>query len=658
MASAILAASLTPAANAQPEPPRVSATTEVTASRTEESILQAPVAISVVRDVSIDAFPSATYSDLLRSVPGTNTVQTSARDFGIRTRGAAAVAEHRQLTLIDGRPVYLDFYGIVLWDALPIDLDGIRQIEVQRGPGSALWGPNAFSGVINIRTKSPRELPKGTMTATLGERGTRGASIRLANANDRYAYKLSTSFFEQDGWPRDNLLPNGSPIPGPYLFSNRGTRQPKIDARVDWGGASTPLWSTKAGFGGTSGIFHSRLGPFAIEQGTYAAYAEVDRNTNTTDTKLYWNRLHGDAPNLINGLDFKFGTDAFAGESTSRRAIGSHSVVVYGVSVRQSRYSLSIAPRAHIRDEGGAFGEVSAELSARSTLNAGLRFDTFTTIGTVASPRVSFIVQPRPDQSVRLAYNRAYRAPSVADSFLETSIPNAVNIAGQSFVFRTQASGNEKLAVELIDAIEAGYTLALRRTLLTASVYRNAVHNNIVFVPTVFYSAADPPTGWPFPSAAVPASTLPKTFSFINIGRVVDRGLELSWDVNWTERFLTRFSSTLQSRPRVSDATGQLRINQQPRHISSITSEFRTKAWFASASATYCDKAFWADVLDSRFWGFSRPYFIMSVGGGSSIGRGLQLVADATNVLDRRIKEHVFGDTMRRRAVAQLRYRF
>src|SRR5713101_6004072 len=176
-------------------PPKFAETVEVTASRNEESISEAPVSISVVGQGQIEASPADNYADLLRGVPGLNVVQTSARDVGIRSRGSSGVAEHRQLTLLDGRSIYLDFYGVVLWDFLPINLDEIRQIEILRGPGSALWGPNALSGVINVRTKSPRELKGGSLMVAGGEIGTRAFSLRWAEAFDRMSYKASASYF-------------------------------------------------------------------------------------------------------------------------------------------------------------------------------------------------------------------------------------------------------------------------------------------------------------------------------------------------------------------------------------------------------------------------------------------------------------------------------
>jgi outer membrane receptor protein involved in Fe transport len=344
------------------KPPKVSATTEVTASRNEESISDAPVSISVIGQKQIETSPADNYADLLRGLPGLNVVQTSARDIGIRSRGSSGVAEHRQLTLLDGRSIYLDFYGVVLWDFLPVNMDEIKQIEVLRGPGSALWGPNALSGVINLRTKSPRELKGGLITVAVGERGTREVSVRWAQAFDRFSYKASTSYFEQNSWKRDDTLPDGSPLPAGYGFEDKGTRQPKADLRFDWGAESGPLWSYKLGYGGTTGIFHSRLGPFLIQPGTYVGYAEVDRSANLLDVKAYWNRLRGDAPNLINGLDFAFGMDTYAGEFTDRRPLSSKQLLVYGASVRASRFNLSIAPRGVARNEAGLFLEESAIL--------------------------------------------------------------------------------------------------------------------------------------------------------------------------------------------------------------------------------------------------------------------------------------------------------
>lgn len=124
---------------------------EVTASRVEQPVLNAPVAVSVVRREQIVTAPAGTYADLLRGVPGVSAIQTSTSGISVRTRGPTKIIENSQLVMIDGRSIYLDYYGFVIWDFLPVSLDEVDAVDVMRGPGSSVWGSNALNGVINRR---------------------------------------------------------------------------------------------------------------------------------------------------------------------------------------------------------------------------------------------------------------------------------------------------------------------------------------------------------------------------------------------------------------------------------------------------------------------------------------------------------------------------
>ena len=115
----------------------------------------------VVTAQELASSPALNYGDVLRKVPGLNVVQLTARDINVTSRQATSTLSNSQLVLLDGRTVYLDFFGIVLWDLLPANMSEIKQIEVIRGPASAVWGANAMTGVVNIITKSPREAPGG-----------------------------------------------------------------------------------------------------------------------------------------------------------------------------------------------------------------------------------------------------------------------------------------------------------------------------------------------------------------------------------------------------------------------------------------------------------------------------------------------------------------
>ena len=130
----------------------------VSASRTEEKLINAPATMTVIGPQTIQSAPTQNFAELLRAVPGMNITQVSARDINVTSRGATGTLATGQLALLDGRSLYQDFFGFVMWDFLPVNLNEIKQVEVIRGPASAVWGANALNGVVNVITKSPREM--------------------------------------------------------------------------------------------------------------------------------------------------------------------------------------------------------------------------------------------------------------------------------------------------------------------------------------------------------------------------------------------------------------------------------------------------------------------------------------------------------------------
>ena len=105
--------------------------------------------------------------------------------------------------------LYQDFFGFVMWDFLPVNLNEIKQVEVIRGPASAVWGANALNGVVNVITKTPREI-KGT-SGTFGfggfdrrrthDAGTRLLHQRHARASAEtiaWSFKISAGGYTQD----------------------------------------------------------------------------------------------------------------------------------------------------------------------------------------------------------------------------------------------------------------------------------------------------------------------------------------------------------------------------------------------------------------------------------------------------------------------------
>ena len=194
--------------------------------------------------------------------------------------------------MLDGRTLYQDFFGFVMWDFLPVNFNEVKQIEVIRGPASAVWGANALYGVVNVISKTPREL-KGT-SATFGFGGfdrpdaDAGSLWYLSGTyadapNDRWSYKLSGGGYSQDALARPtgqvpcdiSSVCSGTKAPYPP-FANTGTTQPKFDARVDYDYEDGKTLSFSGGVAGTDGIMHSGIGPFDINSGSVMSYAKAN----------------------------------------------------------------------------------------------------------------------------------------------------------------------------------------------------------------------------------------------------------------------------------------------------------------------------------------------------------------------------------------------
>jgi outer membrane receptor for ferrienterochelin and colicins len=130
---------------------------------------------------------------VLRHVLGVSFQQWTNNQADIGLRGYDQPFSQRVLVLIDGRQVYADYYSFVPWSALPVTLEGIRQIEVVLGPGNALFGYNAAAGVINIVTYSPLYDDQNAASVRKGTQDLFDGSGIATLHNDRAGVRLMAS---------------------------------------------------------------------------------------------------------------------------------------------------------------------------------------------------------------------------------------------------------------------------------------------------------------------------------------------------------------------------------------------------------------------------------------------------------------------------------
>jgi len=738
--------------------------TVVSASRAEQKIVDAPATMSVITSETMEQSPATNIGDTLRTVPGVNVIQTGARDFNVTARQATSTLATSQLVMVDGRSVYLDFFGLVLWDFVPSPSSGeIDQIEVVRGPASVVWGANAVNGVVNFITKRPRAneglniiLAGGLFDRDDGSRESEGNGYQVnggftfADAvNDTWSYKLSAGYFYSEPYSRPvgqvpltchplgvspcrtdtgAAVEGGYPLGGafypadanqPGAFENDGTSQPKFDLRVDQDLSNGGRISYEGGYGGTQGIVHTGIGPFDLQSGSYMAYGRVMYTKDALRVGGFVNLVDAEAPNLLvvdpdtlRPVILGFKTQTYDFEVGNTTVLGGSHVLTYGGNVRRNNFDISLA-QGPDRNEFGVYGQWEYFVN-EFRFSAGLRTDKFGNLDDwVWSPRVALMYKPTPDQSIRLSYNRAFVSPSFINNYLDQNIqfPTPVDLTPLTpvlppplqplvpppFLLTVNAFGNPDLEAQVTDAFEIAYTATLGSTTLGAAAYLSRSDRNINFTylfppgtpgypPPTLYSPQNPARGVTLPTPTTPAEPITlspllmgvleqvppqfggpillpdKAATYLNLGPIENRGIELSIDHRFNSEVSFFANYSLQDTPKILSADS----DQIPYPVNEVglPSEHRFNGgvayngdtFFGNVSVNYASEALWVDVLTATYAGFTDPYTMINATVGVKLSDGkVMLSLKGTNLANETIQQHIFGDILKRSIVGEVR---
>jgi iron complex outermembrane receptor protein len=171
---------------------------------------EAPAAMEIVDADRIRRSGALHLPGVLKQVPGVDVLQWGSSSYDVSIRGYNQAFSPRLLVLVDGRQVYADHYGYTPWTAIPTEMSAIRQIEVVKGPNTALFGFNAVSGVINIITFNPLHDDVDTVSVTGGSLGTvQGSAVVTFQEAGRWGLRLSGSAGLDNDFstPRSGVLP-------------------------------------------------------------------------------------------------------------------------------------------------------------------------------------------------------------------------------------------------------------------------------------------------------------------------------------------------------------------------------------------------------------------------------------------------------------------
>lgn len=172
----------------------------LTPTRLRQALQDVPASVTVITSDTISRFGITNVPDALRLVLGMEITQPAGNDYRINYHGTNILTPRRMNVLIDGVSVYQPAFARVDWRNLPVAIEDIARIEVTRGPDSVAYGPNSMLAVVNIITKHPDDVERGMVSAIVGSRGTREATVRAAAVFGPTSLRLTVNTDRDEGY--------------------------------------------------------------------------------------------------------------------------------------------------------------------------------------------------------------------------------------------------------------------------------------------------------------------------------------------------------------------------------------------------------------------------------------------------------------------------
>jgi outer membrane receptor for ferrienterochelin and colicins len=443
----------------------------ITASKFSEKLSDAPGIISVVTKDELRRFGGMTLREILERVPG---LAGSTASFTDRSMVAARGDQTKTnaghiLFLINGRPTREILEGGIASDLLetfPVNI--LERIEVIKGPGSVLYGSNAFSAVVNLIT---RRADANELTVA-GQGGPEGAAATSGNIIIKHgdlSIVGSGQFHQYPVW--------FTPVSTTYF----GFQNPAIPNRgkgayleVDYKGLSVMSsysdW-TSAYIEGEVGIARWRRG-FADLGYHLKATDGWDMNFNLTFTSTTLS-----AQNFIPFISRD--SHEILGEWSNTVHLGDRDRITFGASynhIHGMEDFYGVSPALIIADgsrPGGAFyAQMDHEFNDSFKLIGGFQANKIGNINLNVVPRGGLVWTPTSHWSLKGLYSQAFRAPSLNETLLHYIPPPS--IGGPSLL------GNPNLVPEKVATIDAGLSYQGNRFQAAVDYFHSIQTDNIV----------------------------------------------------------------------------------------------------------------------------------------------------------------------------------
>ena len=429
-----------------------------TPNKAPESAFTIPAAIYVLTGEQILRAGVLNIPDALRLVPGVEVAQIDASKWSVGIRGFGSRLSRSVLVMIDGRTVYTTLLAGTYWEVQDLVIADIDRIEVIRGPGGTIWGPNAVNGVINIITRKASDT-EGVL-AELGGGSQRWgeANLRYGAAHGRTAYRVFAKSFANgpEYHPDGNNFDEWRSVRGGFRLDHElqndasFTLEGDLYYEVTGQGVSATTYNPP----NTSNVFGNADLSGGDIVGIYRRKFDGDVDFQL---QAYYDRANRHELNFADLRD-TFDVDLVLHQKFARR----HDLT-YGVGTRFSYGRNPVVVSGLYFDPQnrldhlltGFFQDEIQLVENRLKLTLGTKLLNTNFVDFEAEPSARLMWTPTPNTGFWAAFTHAVRTPSDGerDFFLSSHIGTAPN--GMPFFARFNA--NRNFQSEQLNGWEAGF---------------------------------------------------------------------------------------------------------------------------------------------------------------------------------------------------------